>query len=78
MSKMLLVNQIAEFLKPLYLKYELMNQLDFWYTDVDSRNRKDGLQIQVKFRCVGEIALNPLDCRIYKAALSQEQLGQSA
>ena len=45
MSNMFLLNQIAEFLKQLYLKYELMNQLDFWYTDIDSRNGKDSLQI---------------------------------
>ena len=37
-SEKLQVNQIVEFLNQVYNKLELMNELDFWYADVDSRN----------------------------------------
>ena len=38
--KMLLANDIAEFLNQLSVIY---NQLDFWHDDIDSTNLKGGL-----------------------------------
>ena len=40
---MLKDNQIAGYLNQLYFKKKVMNQLDFWLADKDSRNVKDGL-----------------------------------
>ena len=38
---MLSTNDIAGFLNHLYLKKNLMNQLDFWHDDIDSRHVKE-------------------------------------
>ena len=42
-TKMLSNIEIAGFLNQVYLKKKLMNQLDFWHDDKDSRNIEDGL-----------------------------------
>ena len=42
-SKMLSANQISEFLNPLYLWKELINQRGFKHPDIDSRNVKGDL-----------------------------------
>ena len=41
-SKILEAKQIAGFLNQLKLKKNLMNQLDFWYKDINLKNVKDG------------------------------------
>ena len=40
---MLSANKIAGFLNQLYLKKKVMNKLEFWNEDIESRNIKDGL-----------------------------------
>lgn len=37
--------EVAGFLNQVYLKKKLMNQLDFWHDDKDSRSIEDGLYI---------------------------------
>ena len=39
-AKMLKANQISGFLNQLYLKKILLNELDFWHVDKDSRNKR--------------------------------------
>ena len=43
--KMLLGNQMTGFLNQLYLKKKMMNRVDFWHVDKDSRNAKPSLKI---------------------------------
>ena len=68
---MLSTSQIAELLNQLYLKQEVMNQRDFNYAGIDSRNVKESLYISC---CEWSKMLTTN----LKSTIYQEQQGQSA
>ena len=67
---MLSANQIAGFLKQLYLKSEAFNWLDFLHADTNSEKKKDDLKI---FGWAwSKMGVANLNSRILKMAKSEE------